>query len=280
MAINMRNYQNGAGKRTVHCGLCRTPGHNRTNCPMIEPWAKEYEEWEDGAREAVLSDAWLKRQAYSTREAKRARSEAPRAKPACGFCRSTSHNRRNCTEMEQWRKKLTKANIRWRKAYAKFARERGCAPGSLLEVSYQEYEYKVMEYVDRSEVVLVDNALPENLSIFCAAEAWEVRQDHNVPIVGTSSMAKSGIPVQWFINGSDNDIALAASSMFSSARYNRWAGGSGSKEPEVKVLKLSDYQFTDEWITQLPADIDFVLKKLTLEKLQQFRLDALIDKWK
>ena len=278
MAINMRNYQNGQGKRTVHCGLCRTPGHNRTNCPMIEPWAEEYEEWENGARETVLSEAWKKRQAYSVRESKRARSEAPRAKPACGFCRSTSHNRRNCKEMEQWRKKLIKANIRWRKAYAKFATQRGCAPGSLLEVSHQEYDYVKMEYLNKTAVVLVDNALPENLSIFCAAEHWEIRQDHTVPVVGSDSMGKSGIPIQWFVKEELDPLARTASDMFNSARFNRWHTN-GSDQPFAKVLKPSDYQFTDEWINQLPTDIDFVLKKLTLEKLKNMRLDALIDKW-
>ena len=45
MAINTRKYHNQAGKRTIHCGLCRTAGHNRTSCPMIDEWAKEYEKW-------------------------------------------------------------------------------------------------------------------------------------------------------------------------------------------------------------------------------------------
>jgi len=45
------------------------------------------------------------------------------------------------------------------------------------------------------------------------------------------------------------------------------------------VLRSSDYEFTEEWINQQPADIDFMLKKMTLERLINYRLDALIDKW-
>ena len=279
MAINMRNYQLSNGKRTVYCGLCRNPGHNRSNCPMVEPWAEEYvAHIAEHETEWGLESAWKKRTAYNIRERKLARASTPRTKPACGFCRSTTHNRRNCTEMERWRKKLLKANIRWRKSYAKMAQERGITPGSVVEVTRVEYNWHTMKYEQEKKVLLIDNTLPENLTVFCAAEHWEIRQGHNIPLVGDSKN-QNGTPVSWLLIGPDCPFQEVLTRLFNNVRYSQWGTVDGDVTPMIKVLKQSDYQFTDEWIHQTPADIDYVLKKLTEEKLKQFRLDALIDKW-
>jgi hypothetical protein len=278
MAINLRNHQNSNGRNTIHCGLCRMPGHNRNSCPMVEPWAEEYAvHVAENDSEWGLTNAWRKCTAYNIRQKRLAKAENPRSKPACGFCRSTDHNRRNCKSMEQWRERLVKANIRWRKAYAEFAAQRGITPGSLVEVTHQDYNWQLLKYVSKTEVLLVDNTLPENLSLFCAADHWEVRQDHGVPLVGSVNNSLSGMPVNWLLTGPDCPFYKQASNLFSSCRYNQWT--SGAVSPRVKVLKRSDYQFTDEWINQTPEDIDFVLKKLTEKRLKQYRLDTIIDKW-
>ena len=279
MAINTRKYHNQAGKRTIHCGLCRTAGHNRTSCPMIDEWAKEYEKWlnEHQGSAQGMPCAWRKRQAYTIYTKKKQKATAARAKPACGFCRSTDHNRRNCKTMEKWRKSLQKANTRWRRAYAAFATAVGCSPGSLLEITHKEYDYVKLEYVDRSNVVLVDNTLPENLSLFCAAEAWEIRQEYNVPVVGSEIAMSSGVPVSWFAIGRTASEVARAHKLFISARFRSYESSNNTNP--VRVLRSSDYEFTEEWINQQPADIDFMLKKMTLERLINYRLDALIDKW-
>jgi len=266
MAINIRNYQKINGGRTIHCGICHIAGHNRRHCPNVEEWAKEWEEAFENETTHNLDQRWSKRQAY-VEKMHRKGGVTVRNKPRCGFCRALDHNRRNCTVLSNLRTKLVKANEAWRRQYAKFATVSGCSPATLLEVTHQEYDYNVHKYVVNTDVVLVAKVLPENLTLFCAASDWDIKQECRVPLVGNQRLTE--LPATWFGVMENN---IDAVKLFGRARY-----GYNTDSTKVKVVKESAYRFTEEWIKQVPEDIDFVLKKMTLERLQRFKLEEIAD---
>jgi len=266
MAINIRNYQKKNGGRTITCGICHTAGHNRRHCPKTEEWAREWEKALDTDTIHDLVKKWEKRNAYNE-WVHRQSGVAVRNKPRCGFCRGEDHNRRNCTKLTDLRAKLIKANEAWRRQYAKFASVSGCSPATLLEVTHQEYDYNNHKYVDCKDVVLVAKVLPENLTLFCAAGDWDIKQECSIPFVGNKRLTE--LPASWF---GVSSFASDSVRLFGRARY-----GYSTDRTSIKVVKESEYQFTEEWIKQVPEDIDFVLKKMTLERLERFGLEQLAD---
>ena len=50
------------------------------------------------------------------RKTRSSKQPKQRKKSQCGFCRSSSHNRKNCKRMRKFSSKIYKANANWRRS--------------------------------------------------------------------------------------------------------------------------------------------------------------------
>lgn len=256
MTINARK-QNSYTRTEPTCKFCNTTGHTIIKCPDM---IAMYEEVKDLSIEERDFKGNYAVQYIEKRKGVGAKSR-PKVAKKCGYCRETGHSRRNCSQMEDDKKLIVKANRLWRKIWADKASEYGLTPASLIKVGTRSYNYQQGCYTNREHLCTVGAELPENLNVFALGEDNK-QQEVKIPLLGYNPEYGGNI-----INA--RTLFKACNESQASALFT-YSYGWGNIE-SVEVIAKSSYQFKDEWFEQPPTeDIDYALKKWSKEQMSTF----------
>ena len=198
----MRRMKWGTG--TVSCGLCNTLGHNIRRCPYYEEIVEEaLEISHKGKAGQYKYYTWQHSMALKEKE-KRAnkKQRPPSTKPRrCSFCKLTGHTKRNCTFKTEVRDVFYDANVVWRTAFMKIAKEVGIAPGALLKIRrFQSYSGGVQGWkIYRNVMTLVTDADWNELTFMNSyGQHWQYQSlwymSHHLAIPEDNVAVKIGQP--------------------------------------------------------------------------------------
>lgn len=250
MAINIRADKNNAHRSSPTCTFCRGD-HSISSCQEI------IREAEIGSK--LSFDERTYKQHYAMQYVELKSNRSTKRKPSakkCGYCKGSGHSRRNCTLMEEHRELLNKANRVWRQIYATKSVELGFAPASLIK--YEEssgYNYGTGTYDYEEKMYLIGSELPSNLSVFALAKDYNLRQNIKIPAVGRE---RGSLGLREFLTGNSVEQTLSGTGYY----YRQ------SQKP-IQVITQSTYQYTDEWINGHCDDVDFVLKKWNMDRIER-----------
>jgi len=179
----------------------------------------------------------------------------------CGYCRETGHNRRDCSQMEEDKKFIMKANRVWRKLWADKATKHGLTPASLVKVGERRYDYSQGGYVTNSFLCTVGAELPENLNVFALGEDSK-KQEVKIPLLGYKpEYGDNNVNARILVNAISEHLAKG---LFSYS-YS-W----GNIE-NVELIARSSYEFPEVWFDDSPMeDINYALKKWTKAQMSDF----------
>lgn len=258
MTINARK-ESSYGRSAPTCKFCNTQGHTIAKCPDMNALYEEVKDHSIEERDFKGNYAVQyieKRKGLSTTDKPR-----PKVAKKCGYCRETGHSRRNCSQMEEDKKFIMKANRLWRKIYAKKATEYGLTPASLIKVTDRRYNYTQGGYVNSEFLCTVGAELPENLNVFALGEDSK-QQEIKIPLLGYKpEYGNNTVNARTLINTCSSELS---SHLF--AYSYSW----GNLE-KVEIVAKSSYEFKDEWFDDCPMeDINYALKKWTKEQMTTF----------
>ena len=92
--------------RTVYCGHCGLPGHNRSTC-------EDHKKMIEHRRHAKGSDDWFVAQ-YDRKQQKRAEKSKNRT---CSYCADTGHNRATCKHLAEHIEVTREFNSAYRRTF-------------------------------------------------------------------------------------------------------------------------------------------------------------------
>jgi len=98
--------------RTVYCGYCHNPGHNKRSCEQLKKYVEENPD------------------SYTARSYNRSKEES--SKRRCGYCYESGHNRKTCIDLKKDYADAAKLNVAFRERIAEFLKENGLVPGALV----------------------------------------------------------------------------------------------------------------------------------------------------
>lgn len=266
MTINARKENNHYGRSAPTCKFCGTTGHTMTKCPDMIAMYEEVKDQSIEERDFKGNFAVQyieKRKGIGT-------NKRPKVVKKCGYCRETGHSRRNCSQMEEDKKFIMKANRLWRKVWADKATKYGLIPASLVKVQDRRYDYSQGGYMTTDFLCTVGAELPENLNVFALGEDNK-KQEIKIPLLGYKpEYGNNLVDARLLINAVTQEIAK---NLFSYS-YS-W----GNIE-NVQLVAKSSYEFKDEWFDDCPMeDINYALKKWSKEQMSDFlkKCECLID---
>ena len=172
----MRLYDERNKTPNMTCGYCHESGHRRNHCPTLKAHYEQDQRGEPvdpslltqltkywGVQSSQVQN-WYER--YGKADAERYFGEkTAKAKPKkrkkakCGFCGKTSHNRRNCKAMKQFKYLYEQANLAYRKEfYDRIIVGMGYGSGALVSM-------RLYEGQDTSPIALVSDLDPMSIGL-------------------------------------------------------------------------------------------------------------------
>ena len=267
-------------RRQSSCSYCGDTDHQVNECPHAErdwaslkqgiiplksatprPWYKQPNYWSDWYKQAEKAVSKIEA-ARRRADKKRTASTTPRK---CGFCGSTSHNRRSCIEMEQFIAQCEKANENWRRVAYKWLIENGLYVGSAIKVKERSWNGEGKEHV----------ALITSINI----------DEINV---------MSGFNTRWYSDPAANYIQPIEITINVNGETTRLNLGklikSDSPVSEAAVRSYASYEYlhkmtsnatppSEDWITSYKAAWTWLAKKKTKDWLKQQRVTEHINTW-
>jgi hypothetical protein len=109
-------------KRTVRCGYCRQPGHNKSSCPQ---YATQVEDM----RKEHGSDYWM----VARYDAKKTRRKASGKSRKCSYCGVMGHNRKTCTTLKSDMFEVKARNSEYRKGLFNAMVKHGIFTGAIIK---------------------------------------------------------------------------------------------------------------------------------------------------
>ena len=281
-------------KRRNSCGYCRKEGHNKLQCPEV---AKDWAWWKDFQVPPYSPTWWKSRQSpkswgewyidcrdtYEKQVSKSAESNSgkkrKRSPSSCGYCGETDHNRRNCTEMQDFLKKCYKANENWRReAYKEIVEKHGICVGACIQVRQQ------LGWSDdyTEHVAIITSVNFDKLNVMAA---------HDGTYSGHTNPYECILEVKAMINQKEFNIAI-----LTGKDYRRdWAKtvktnlnhkivrrafrGWSADYIMDKLLSPSEHPLDEKWITDYRDAFDYLTKKRKKIQLENDQVNCLINKW-
>jgi hypothetical protein len=249
----------GFGK--IKCSFCGIAGHNIRSCTAI-PIAAESTTMSNYVVNQAKEEM-AKRQEIAKRRSKK------RAKPKCGFCRDSKHNRVNCTKMKEMEALLYKANANWRRFFLDRVNALGVAPGALVEtygvpVNIIGQTSWLGRDLASKHLGIVKSFDLEGLTFFCNfGGSYEYRSGAGLDAKLTTSRGYVDISIGYYL-GQD---VFHKNAFFQ--HYNR-----------IKVISPAKISDMDDWIDErdIPT-FKWLLKTHTLEQLQDYKLIDHMKHW-
>ncbi len=258
----MRGIEWGTG--TVKCGFCGVGGHNITSCSEVNRVAKEVlkKMQEDpnyklyGGEKRALWE--LKR-----REERRAKQKSTlRRKPSCSFCGSREHKRNKCNEIKKFKSRVSRANIKWRRAFVDHMNEMGFGIGSLVSLPVAMVDHWAAEGTTTAIIVGYNK---EKLNMFCLLKqgGGDYHSEASVELLCDGKVVTC--PTSR-LHG-DFDEAIVGSRYTWSHYFVKSLASSKNEPPEDFYTMDGDETF--EWF----------FKKITTKQKPWMHIDKLVRRW-
>lgn len=317
---------NGTSRRTPTCSYCCDPDHQVTSCPHVKnDWAmfqkfnipcsdpnnwvnnplpvpqgqRQWGTQQSTARWYKDPSGWSKwyaecQKAYDKMKAKEERdrkkattkSKGKKAK-SCGFCGETGHNRRDCSTMQDFNKRLIRANAHWRKRfYDTFVKELGIGNGALIKVTKDVGSWGNRRTEERVGIITSINW--DELNMFCYTESnyrgyrgkkgGYIHENLCAPLVikavvdGQERLIKWKPVQQNHHKGSICDVQ-------GRELVDQWSH-SWDYDAFHSVVSPTETPLSGEWLTQGQQEcVDFITKKYSLKKLTDWNAISLLENY-
>ncbi len=287
------NSRQQTGRRTTACGYCRTTGHSIKECPYIK---HDHDEWrafrvphtspvlQTGAGRWFMNDYsyWIKqidkyypkweRWQQPRDNEDRAVSTSPRR---CGFCRAEGHTRRDCPEMARIYKDLLQANRNYRQAlYDTFVTRLGFGVGAVLKVEEDNGSYGNPQVQER--LVTVESFDMDTANLFMTSSSYQVDREYcgDISIRFLSDECRSGyysshssMNLKEFQDSQGRKLATKSQSFYRQSTY-------------ASTVAPAKQPLDPEWVDRDADAFEWLLKKRTLEWLEDRSMIDIIDRWK
>jgi hypothetical protein len=218
-------------------------------------WGKWYE---DCMKTISKQEAKLKQQMSGT--------PVWKAPPSCGFCGAKDHNRRNCTEMQDFIAKCVKANYNYRKAVYNHISERlGITVGSAIKVQKSTYGSHDQEFIG-----LITEINWDVVNVFTAFEEW------------SGGAYGQPLNVKALVDGEEKNVNIGSLihdlGLKSIVRHTR----SSYYWHDLKlsgVIAKARSEVSEEWFSGYTEAWTFLAKKRSLHRLKDDGVYAHITEW-
>lgn len=298
---NDQNSNSGRSSKR-NCSYCMSSDHVVSECPnAVSDWAffQRHEiplkggssaHWTIGARtgyNGAVYDHWFREprewgkwfvecekaiEKIERAKARQANKKSGRRRvSSCGFCGDTTHNRRDCQEMRDFKAKLLEANRDWRqRIYDRLVGELGLSVGAVIKVEQKQgWNQPSVE-----KIAIVESINWDELSMFCinqTASHWQgrVRSDFHqrlrisINVDGKSKTLGFGGDHRKLIDGFGT---LADNLGYNSMDY-------------CSTIARSESPLDEEWVNQGHENaMDFLVKKYSIQKLKEWNVEKLLAK--
>ena len=269
-----------SSRRQSACSYCRQTGHQVIECPHAErDWTslkqgiiplssptpvnwykvpKYWGEWHKQAETAVSKIEAARKRADN----KRTPSTTPRK---CGFCGSTSHNRRSCDKMTAFIAKCEKANENWRRVAYKWLIDNGLYVGSAIKVQERSWNGDGKEHVALITSINLDEI--NVMSGFNTRWYSDPASNYVQPVEITVN-----------VNGETTRLNLGDLIKFNSP-VSESAGRSYASYTYLHKMTSNATPPSEDWITSYKAAWTWLAKKKTYEWLDQQGVAQHINTW-
>ena len=247
----------------VRCSFCGMNGHNIRSCPEVPTAANDEENATYDEYQVAKAKAELQKRAVR----KHKKLTTKRKPPSCGFCKAKSHNRKNCKRMSKFRKKLYKANTKWRRHFAERIRVLGVGTGAIIEASGVP-----VNVLSRSNVPVYKNTHVgmvnvydyDSLNVFCNfAGAYDYRSDADI----TAKLITAGGMLDISIGKYIGEDLFHKNAFF--PHYSR-----------LKVINPKPIECSNEWINEKSIPVlDWLPQTHDYEELHLLGIVRFIEDW-
>lgn len=288
----MHIFNNQRNKTQSSCSYCRNEDHNASSCPHVaedHKWwsqlivpSKDPNNWTHHAPKDKWGSSMGTRYqapynwgkwyndcitAYEKQQVAIAtKAKKPKTQSKCGFCGSTDHNRKSCSQLENIKSRLITQNTLWRQRfYNKVVTEMGISDGAILQLEKRGYNNNPKE----TFMGIVTSINWKELSMFCMDKALKTsnyRLDYSY---------KQRLEVECLVNGqkqtvsiwSDLDENLSDKIGIVVNQSNAY----WSSPRLTNVIGRSETPMPIEWINDGHAElVDWLVGKRSLVQLKQY----------
>ena len=246
----------------VRCSFCGMRGHNVRSCTEVIVAANDEDNLKYDAYHVMKAKDEMRK-----RKSRAAKQSKPRKKSQCGFCRSSSHNRKNCKRMRKFTTKLYKANTNWRKFFAQRIRVLGVGHGALVEatgVPLSVFTKRIIKSTRNKHIGMINEYDYDNLNVFCNfAGAYDYRSNADI----TAKLITDGGLVDISIGKYIGEDLFHKNAFF--AHYSR-----------LKVVNRCGMELPDKWINEKSIPIlDWLPQTHSYEELESLGIVQFIEDW-
>jgi hypothetical protein len=292
----MRAFENSKqnnGRSTTSCGYCRQRGHSIGTCPHIQ---YDYDEWSAFRvphQSTTINHCrwfmndysyWIKQidryypKFLAAQERKKNPTTRPRTAPKCGFCGDPNHNRRNCSELVSFGKRLKQANSNWRQAvFDKLVIEMGLGIGAVVKVQKStNYYYGSNREKPEELVAIIDGFDLSKCNMFCVNSSIDsdYRQGIEVTVTGDGGQTRLAFPDPLNArqplqdNKGRGALVTTNSYYYNSNKY-------------VSTVARSEQPLDESWVSTgaMEDEFNWLLKKRSLEWLDDNGVVSQVETW-
>lgn len=287
----MHIFNNQTSKSQPTCSYCRSEDHNASSCPHVaedHKWwsqlivpSRDPNNWTHNAPKNKWGSSmgsfyqapynwgkWYNEcvTVYQKQQTKVApKAKKPKTQSKCGFCGSTDHNRKSCSQLENIKSRLITQNTLWRQRfYNKVVAEMGISDGAILQLDKKTYNNTVKETL----MGIVTSINWKELSMFCMDKALKTskyRLDYQY---------KQRLTVECLVNGQKQTVSLWSDDEDLSDKFGIIVNQSNAywSSPYLKnVIGRSETPMPIEWINDGHAElVDWLVGKRSLAQLKQY----------
>ncbi len=270
----------GTGRRQSSCSYCGDISHQVNECPHAErdwaslkqgiiplssitpkSWYKRPNYWSDWYKQAETAVSKIEA-ARERAKQKRTASTTPRK---CGFCGSTSHNRRSCDKMTAFIAQCEKANENWRRVAYNWLIDNGLYVGSAIKVKERSWNSDGKEHVALVTSINLDeiNVMSGFNSRWYSDPASHYIQpiEITISVEGGTTRLNLGDLIK-----SDSPVSEAAGRSYASYVY-------------LHKMTSNATPPSEEWITSYKAAWTWLAKKKSYEWLKEQGVAQHINTW-
>ena len=291
----MRAFENSKqnnGRSTTSCGYCRQQGHSIGSCPHIQ---YDYDEWSAYRvphQSSTINHChwfmndysyWIKQidryypKFLAAQERKKNPTTRQRSAPKCGFCGDPNHNRRNCSELVSFAKRLKQANSNWRQAvYDKLVTELGLGIGSVVKVVERSPSWQGRLGCNEPVIGMIGVFDLSKCNMFCVNTS--INSDY-----------RQGIEVEVLINGSPCRMRFPSTTSPSAPLQDDKGRGAlvrgdgyyyGAVNYQSTVAR-SELPLDESWVSTgaMEDEFNWLLKKRSLEWLTDNGVVRQVETW-
>ena len=283
MNIYEREQTGESHRSKSSCSYCRQTGHNINECPQVSidySYWKNYEvplqagnpvRWFNANQPKYWGEWYTKcinamqKQIDYIEKQKQPKQRRVSKRRSCGFCGRSGHTRRTCLAMGTFKADAYRANENWRrKAYDILVNQLGISVGAAIKV--QRHDGYGRSATVTEHVALVSSVNWDKLNLTCDNRTWQ-------------DQWRQALVVEAVINGqrhklkwSDDATKILKPAFQHSHCYSAYT--------YIAKVAAAPKPLDESWVTDYKEAFDFIAKKRSHERLEEYGIVNLVEKWK